>query len=139
VGRGREREMTRGGLRGGSGQETGDRSQGAVVSGQVGSANVGRCEGGLEASADLVRSQLTDALAGITSESVSALEILEHLSEATFEELALVKETAEGLLSLQSADAREQAQINAALAEADADIAAGRLHSAQEIRQSLGL
>jgi uncharacterized protein YdbL (DUF1318 family) len=82
---------------------------------------------------------LTDALAGITSESVSALEILEHLSEATFEELALVKETAEGLLSLQSADAREQAQINAALAEADADIAAGRLHSAQEIRQSLGL
>ena len=70
---------------------------------------------------------------------VSALEILEHLSEASAEELALVKETAEELLSLQTADARERAEINAALAEAEADIAAGRLHSSEEIRRALGL
>ena len=70
---------------------------------------------------------------------MSALEILEHLSEASAEELALVKETAEGLLSLQSVDAREQAEITEALAEADADIAAGRLHSTEEIRRSFGL
>jgi len=70
---------------------------------------------------------------------MSALEILEHLSEASAEELALVKETAEGLLSLQSVDAREQAEITTALEEADADIAAGRLHSPEDIRRSLGL
>ena len=70
---------------------------------------------------------------------VSALEILEHLSEATAEELALVKETAQELLSLQTPDACEWAEINAALAEAEADIAAGRLHSSEEIRRALGL
>ncbi len=70
---------------------------------------------------------------------MSALEILEHLSDASVEELTLVKETAEGLLSLQSAGAQEQAEISAALAEADSDIAAGRLHSPEEVRQSLGL
>ncbi|MEI7865718.1 MAG: hypothetical protein WCI38_10140 [Chthoniobacterales bacterium] len=70
---------------------------------------------------------------------MSALEILEHLSEASAEELALVKETAEELLSLQTADARVRAEINAALAEAEADIAAGRLHSPEEIRRALGL
>ncbi len=70
---------------------------------------------------------------------VSALEILEHLSEASAEELTLVKETAEELLSLHTADAYERAEINAALAEADADIAAGRLLSSEEIRRSLGL
>lgn len=70
---------------------------------------------------------------------MSALEILEHLSEASAEELALVKETAEELLSLQTADARERAEINAALSEADADIAARRLHSPEEIRRALGL
>ncbi len=70
---------------------------------------------------------------------MSALEILEHLSEASAEELALVKETAEELLSLQTADARVRAEINAALAEAEADIAAGRLHSPVEIRRALGL
>ena len=70
---------------------------------------------------------------------MSALEILEHLSEASAEELVLVKETAEELLSLQTADARERAEINAALSEADADIAARRLHSPEEIRRALGL
>ena len=73
------------------------------------------------------------------SHFVSALEILEHLSEASAEELALVKETAQELLSLQTADARVRAEINAALAEAEADIAAGRLHSSEEIRRALGL
>jgi hypothetical protein len=53
--------------------------------------------------------------------------------------LALVKETAQELLSLQTADARVRAEINAALAEAEADIAAGRLHSSEEIRRALGL
>lgn len=70
---------------------------------------------------------------------MSTVEILERLSNASVEELTLVKETAEGLLSLQSAGAREQAEISEALAEADADIAAGRLHSPAEVRQSLGL
>ena len=83
--------------------------------------------------------RLTGALRESKKYLVSALEILEHLSGASAEELALVKETAEGLLSLQSADVREQAEINAALAEADSDIAAGRLHLPNEIRRSLGI
>ncbi len=83
--------------------------------------------------------RLTGALRESKKHLVSALEILEHLSGASAEELALVKETAEELLSLHLVDAREQAEINAALAEADSDIAAGRLHSPHEIRRSLGL
>jgi len=69
---------------------------------------------------------------------MSALEILEHLGNANAEELQMVKETAEGLLSLRSLELAEQADINVALAEAEADIVAGRLHSTDEIRRSLG-
>ena len=83
--------------------------------------------------------QLTAVAEESRRQFVSALEILEHLSEASAEELALVKETAQELLSLQTADARVRAEINAALAEAEADIAAGRLHSSEEIRRALGL
>ena len=70
---------------------------------------------------------------------MSALEVLEHLREAKPEELAMVRDTAESLLSLANLDAFDEQEIAEALEESDAQFARGEGVPAAQAWKQLGI
>lgn len=70
---------------------------------------------------------------------MSALEVLEHLQEANPDELAMVRDTAESLLSISCMTASEEREIAEALEESDAQFARGEGIAAAEAWRRLGI
>ena len=71
--------------------------------------------------------------------SVSALEVLEHLREADPKELAMVRDTAESLLSVAQLTSSEDREIAAALEESETQFARGEGIPAAEAWRRLGI
>lgn len=70
---------------------------------------------------------------------MSALEVLDHLREANPKELAMVRDTAESLLSVAQFTAGENREIAEALKESDAQFARGEGIPAAEAWRRLGI
>ena len=70
---------------------------------------------------------------------MSAIEVLEHLREANPEELAMVRDTAESLLSIAQLTSSEDREIVEALEESEAQFARGEGIPAAEAWQRLGI
>ena len=70
---------------------------------------------------------------------MSALEVLEHLREANPKELAMVRDTAESLLSVAQLTSGEDREIVEALAESEAQFARGEGILAAEAWRRLGI
>ena len=70
---------------------------------------------------------------------MSALEILEHLREANPEELAMVRDTAESLLSISTMTASEDREIVEALEESETQFTRGEGIPAAEAWRRLGI
>ena len=70
---------------------------------------------------------------------MSALEVLEHLREADPKELAMVRDTAESLLSVAQLTSSEDREIAAALEESEAQFARGEGIPSAEAWRRLGI
>ena len=70
---------------------------------------------------------------------MSALEVLEHLREANPKELAMVRDTAESLLSVAQLTSSEDREIAAALEESETQFARGEGIPAAEVWRRLGI
>jgi hypothetical protein len=70
---------------------------------------------------------------------MSALEVLEHLREATPKELTIVRDTAESLLSVAQLTVSEDREIVAALEESEAQFARGESIPVAEAWRRLGI
>jgi len=70
---------------------------------------------------------------------MSALEVLEHLQTANPKELAMVRDTAESLLSVAILSSSEDQEIVEALEESDAQFARGEGIPASEVWRRLGI
>jgi hypothetical protein len=70
---------------------------------------------------------------------MSALEVLEHLREATPKELTIVRDTAESLLSVAQLTVSEDREIVAALEESEAQFARGEGIPVAEAWRRLGI
>ena len=70
---------------------------------------------------------------------MSALEVLEHLREADPKELAMVRDTAESLLSVAQLTSSEDREIADALEESEAQFARGEGIPAAEAWRRLGI
>ena len=70
---------------------------------------------------------------------MSALEVLEYLREAKPEELAMVRDTADSLLSIATLTASEEREIEDALEESDAQFARGEGIPAAAAWKHLGI
>jgi hypothetical protein len=70
---------------------------------------------------------------------MSALEVLEHLREANPKELAMIRDTAESLLSVAQLTSSEDREIVEALEESEAQFARGEGIPAAEAWRRLGI
>ncbi len=70
---------------------------------------------------------------------MSAVEVLEHLSKANSKELAMVRDTAESLLTASQMTLSEDRELESALAESEAQFRNGEGIPATEAWRKLGL